>query len=943
MKQWKQIICAMACMMAVLFVPQLAVQAQEMTTDMAEFTTEEILPETEENVATSQQDQEAGMEEYPEQLQMNGAEEEIETDSLVTTEAEVQEETAYREVGAEDVPMATAAGDDKLHSINIWNADGSHGSSNMTVWKNASTSVQAPQIMYAWIGGDSYSLFCIDYGKAANTGDNYATDSDYKKLNQQQIDAIGYVLGCARRVQAPRNNGSFNDYGGDVTWDNWRLYNSTQLMIWYYIDQYYEPGMNEGIGWDGVVQTCNSGWGDLAECERIRGIVDNLFTVPSFTSKRDTTAPAYRLNYNAASGQYETLLQDTNAVCTIDKFTWTGTGLTFTRCNASGVEDAAGTYLKVASAGTIASGTPLVTTNQLEAQMGNITYVRNQTSSQDLILCTNSRTDPVQAFFKVYTESALQISKQDITNSAELPGATLQVSSTDGSVVYDTWVSTDTPHMIHGLASGTYVLTELLAPEDYTLAQSITFTYDADAGTVQTVVMKDGKTRVELLKTDEEGNPLAGAFLEVYDADGQLVDRWVSGTEAHVLEGLAQGNYVLHEAKAPAGRVRAEDVSFSVTDQPQTVRVVMENRMVQGRILIKKTGDQVLSAQEYTSIYGVFHRLTFDQRPLSGVVFGIYRADGTLVEKVTTGADGQAESGILPWGDYYIVELETKAGLVNTGEKIPVKLECPDDFHKAVYTAEVSVENAVGDTEINVYKRGEILNIEDGTYTFGTKPLEGVIFGVYAGEDILDYIGNVVIPKDGCIGFIRTGADGKAALKDALVEGSYYYREVQTLEGYILDDSRKEFALTLGNETLNTTEVNKENPDVNQLYKTKLRIVKSDSAGRGILLSGVEFELYNEKDELMGRYVTDEQGQIIVDGLPYGSYYFRETKAADGYIIDTSKQVFTAGEPEQLLEITNDRTPKTGDGSVPWLALLAGVLSGILFLWTFLEERRKSH
>ncbi|MCM1495972.1 MAG: SpaA isopeptide-forming pilin-related protein [Bacteroides sp.] len=942
MKQWKQIIYAMACMMVFLFVPQMAVQAQEMTTDMAGCITEEILPEAEEGVATSQR--EADLEEHPEPLQENDAEEETIMDAAVSTEAEYPEEKTNMEIGEEDMPMAAAVGDDMLHAMNIWNADGSHGSGSMTVWKNASTSVQAPQIMYAWIGGDSYSLFCIDYGKAAKTGDNYATDSDYSNLTREQKHAIGYVLGCAQRVQAPRNNGSFNEYGGEVTWENWRLYNSTQLMIWYYIDQYYEPGMNEGIGWDGVVQTCNAGWGDLAECERIKGIVDNLFTVPSFTSKRDAAAPSYRLNYNAATGQYEALLQDTNAVCTIGKFTWSGAGLAFTRCNASGVEDAAGTYLKVASANTITSGMPLVTTNQCEAQTGNITYVRNLTDAQDLILCTSSHPDPIQAFFKVYTESALQISKQDITTSAELPGATLQVSSTDGSVVYDTWVSGQTPHMIHGLASGTYRLTEVIAPEDYALAQSITFAYDADAGTVQTVVMKDAKTRVELLKTDEAGNPLSGATLEVYDAAGRLVDRWISRKNAHVLEGLAHGTYVLHEAKAPAGWVLAADVSFSVTNQPQTVRVVMENRMIQGRILIKKTGAQVLSAQEYTSIYGIFQRLTFGQRPLSGVVFGIYRADGTLVEKVATDADGLAESGSLPWGDYYIVELETRAGLVNTGEKLPVKLECPEDFQEAVYTAEVSVENAVGDTEINVYKRGEILNIEDGTYSFGTKPLEGVIFGVYAGEDILDYIGNVVIPKNGCIGFIRTGADGKAALKDALVEGSYYYREVKTLEGYILDDSRKEFTLTLGNETLNTMEVNKENPDVNQLYKTKLRIVKSDRADRGILLSGVEFELYNEKDELMGRYVTDEQGQILVDGLPYGSYYFKEIKTADGYIIDASKQVFTADSPEQMLEITNDRTPKTGDGSVPWLALLAGILSGIAFVWTRLEERRrKSH
>ena len=96
MKQWKQIICALVCMMVFVLVPQLAVQAQEMTTDMAGYTTEEILPETEEAVATSQQEQEAGMEEQPEQLAMNDAEE-ADTDSLITTEAEDQEGTADRE------------------------------------------------------------------------------------------------------------------------------------------------------------------------------------------------------------------------------------------------------------------------------------------------------------------------------------------------------------------------------------------------------------------------------------------------------------------------------------------------------------------------------------------------------------------------------------------------------------------------------------------------------------------------------------------------------------------------------------------------------------------------------------------------------------------------------------------------------------------------------
>lgn len=751
----------------------------------------------------------------------------------------------------------TFAADSVLHSLNLWTSTGGHGSGSMTVWKNASTSVSAPQIIYAWFGdpADSYSLFCIDYGKAANTGNSYATQSDYDKLNRNQKDYIGYVLGCAQRVQAPRNNGSFNDYGGDVTFENWKLYNSTQLMIWYYIDKFYTPGTNEGIGWDGVVKTCEAGWGNLAECERIKNIVDNLFTTPSFTSGREQTAPTYKLTYNPSTGKYETILQDTNATCMIGKFSWSGSGLTFTRCNASGVADANGTYLKISSDTTIASGSAVVTTNQYVASTGNITYVKNTSDTQDLVLCNSSRPDPVRAYMNVYTESALQISKQDITTSAELPGATLQLTNSSGQVV-DSWVSTTTPHVIHGLSTGSYTLTETIAPRGYAKAQSITFNYDADAGTVQTVTMKD--------------------------------------------------------------------------------------ELVQGRIRIYKTGDQVVSAQEYTSVYGSFKRLTFGQQPLEGVVFEIYSQDSTLVETVTTDSDGYAVSGVLPWGTYYIIEKETPHGLVNTGERIAVGLSCPVDYHDAIYTKEVTVTNEVGDTEINVYKAGEILNIEDGTYSFGTKPLEGVIFGVYANEDILDYRGNVVIAKDECIGFIKTGADGKAALKDALVEGSYYYKEVQTLEGYILDDTRREFELTLGNEELNTMDVNKENPDVNQLYKTRLQLVKQDGANRFIKLSGVEFELYNADDELMGVYVTDEKGRILIDDLPYGSYYFKETKAADGYIIDTSKQMFEANAEEQTFEVVNTKTPKTGDNVMPlWLVLVLLVVTGCCGIYLLKHEPKK--
>lgn len=906
-KQWKWLICTLVCM-SLLLVPQMNIQAQEMPVEQQEVDMESVLPETEEETMTVQQ--------------------EIPIPVMESDETQEQAEVSQSDA---DVPMPLAAGDTYLHSMNMWTASGGHGSSNMTVWKNERTSTSAPQVIYAWLGGDSLSLFCIDYGKTMETGDSYATSDSYNNLNWEQKKAIGYVLGCAQRTQAPRNNGSFNDFGGENTFENWRLYNSTQLMIWYYINQYYTPGTNEGIGWEGVVKTCNSGWGDLGECQRIKGIVDGLFVIPSFASTDSTTSPTYKLTYNTATNQYETVLQDT--VGALSGFNFSGGGLSYNRCNSDGSLNANGSYLKVSSPTTIAQGSVVSSTATKAATSGNITYVLNQTNPQDLLVCGSGSPDPVYAYMRFYTESDLQISKRDITTNQELPGATLTITSTDGRTVYDTWVSGSTPHMVHGLSSGTYVLTETIAPSGYTKAQSITFSYDATSGTTQTVVMKDSLTRVELLKTDEAGKPLAGALLEVYNAKGEKIASWTSGTEAHIITGLPVGNYILREAKTPGGYVTAKDVSFTVTDTPQTVRVVMEDKLVKARIRIMKTGDQVIAAQEYQSVYGVFKRLSFAQKPLPGVVFYIYQADGTLVGTVTTGKDGYAESEFLPWGKYYIVEKETPAGLVNTGEKLYVELTCPENFHDDIYMKEVKIENTVGDTEINVYKQGEILNIEDGTYFFGTKPLEGVIFGVYADMDILDYEGNVVIYKDECIGFIKTGADGKAALKDALVEGMYYYKEVETLEGYMLDDTKRPFTLALGNDTLNTMDVNKEKPDVNQLYKTKLRLVKSDSANGSILLSGVEFALYNEKDELMGLFVTDENGEILIDDLPYGSYYFLELKAADGYIIDTSRQNFTADSPAQMLEVTNAKTPKTGDSfKLGWAICLAGLafLFGIL-------------
>lgn len=460
------------------------------------------------------------------------------------------------------------------------------------------------------------------------------------------------------------------------------------------------------------------------------------------------------------------------------------------------------------------------------------------------------------------------------------------------------------------------------------------------------------------LDYDEEGNL---QLQLTYDEDGSVNTQGsvLEGVEAYytaetdtdgnaVFKDCYMGSYIVVETKIGSREdgntyraIEPYEIELPVSDGAngylREVRIELIDELEKGVLKIYKTGDQVTVAQEFTSIYGSFKRLTFEQKPLQNVVFGIYTEAGEFVEKVTTGAGGCAESSQLPFGTYYVQELETPAGLVKSAQKYYVTV---NDRKPAGIDAEVHVTNDVGDTEINVYKQGEILNIENGTYSFGKKALPGVVFGVYANQEIKDYEGNVVIKKDECVGFIKTGMDGKATLKEALVGGEYYYKEVQTLEGYVLDSSKRPFTLQLGNEEVNVMEVNKENPDVNRLYRAKIQLVKCDAADHAIKLDGVEFELYKIEangNQLMGTYITDKNGLILIDELPYGSYYFKEVRAKDNYVLDASHiRILVNGDTNVIkTEFTNEKkstTPKTGD-SFPIVPVgAAAILFGILFL-----------
>ena len=193
--------------------------------------------------------------------------------------------------------------------------------------------------------------------------------------------------------------------------------------------------------------------------------------------------------------------------------------------------------------------------------------------------------------------TSVDISKQDITNGKELPGAKLEIRDADGSLV-EGWASTKTPHTVRGLElEKEYTLTEKCAPDGYAEAESIVFKL-VQEGTEQvnevyvkadddwskmngsTIVMQDAPV-LDIDKTDIAGNLLPGATLTIRDADSEVIDTWVTDYKTHrvpisndflKLSGEAKEYiYTLTEDATPAGFEIAESVQFKVQQADENV------------------------------------------------------------------------------------------------------------------------------------------------------------------------------------------------------------------------------------------------------------------------------------------------------------------------------------------------------------------------------------
>lgn len=208
----------------------------------------------------------------------------------------------------------------------------------------------------------------------------------------------------------------------------------------------------------------------------------------------------------------------------------------------------------------------------------------------------------------------LNITKTDLTGEREVAGAAMTLYKAedvnedgtvkDGAEALDSWVSGKESFHDFGpaiKAGASYVLVETAAPDGYTYAENISFTVNAD-GTIKTdaekttdketgedvYFVKDDVTKVSIKKMDITGNnEVAGARLLLKDKEGNIIESWMSATEAHVFEQklIAGETYTLAEVTAPSGYEVAADITFTV-NKDGTVSI--DGKAVDGNEIIMK-------------------------------------------------------------------------------------------------------------------------------------------------------------------------------------------------------------------------------------------------------------------------------------------------------------------------------------------------------------------
>lgn len=481
----------------------------------------------------------------------------------------------------------------------------------------------------------------------------------------------------------------------------------------------------------------------------------------------------------------------------------------------------------------------------------------------------------------------ISIRKTDAENGSYIDGATFEIykASNDGSKgdLIDTKTTNYSGYAnFKNLDYGyDYIVVETSAPKGYQkLDQEIKVTLDEDVKTVKVENSRlDGSILVEKFNNLDNSVKVEGAEYELFKIDKNdqgedvrtSIGTYVTDKKGNFkVDGLKWGNYELEETKAPMGYIKSDEVySFSVGRENvnETIAINLTDNQDEVLVTLQKFQKGINGSETDQTLQGA----TFELYRIKPDTNGDYELlEENLIGEFVTNENGEIKVNEIPYGDYVFKEAVAPAGYEKC-ENITFTLS-PD----------------IKDVTLKAYDQ--------------QKPGTIAVQKMDSNQNIVTDAGFTLYDANMSPIFKDAMVDGQGSLVFENLEwGKYYLKETVAPKGYELDETVHEI-------DIRSTHLTERVQVVNQEILGKILLEKVDR-DTDVALPGAEFNLCKNDGTVVAQLVTNENGQAKYDGLEWGTYYLEETKAPDGYQIDSTKHKFVVNYQnagvEQKIQIEN--------------------------------------
>ena len=476
----------------------------------------------------------------------------------------------------------------------------------------------------------------------------------------------------------------------------------------------------------------------------------------------------------------------------------------------------------------------------------------------------------------------LTIQKLDKQTKQPIPGTVFEIKGIHYGYHQDVTTGPDGKAVLTAIPVDSYEVKETSVPAPYVVGGETIQTIYLGPGDDQNLVFENLKMpRLTVTKIDAENSkPIPGTVFTVEGIDSDFSADWTTGADGTVTDRVAPGSYKITEKSVPApyylpskNADREQTVSLNAGDE---VNVTFKNRKMPQLTIYKE--DSVAGA------------------PIEGAKFHItYTSSGESAEA----------PGTIDYGN------------ILTDAKGEIRLhEQGKQLYPGAYTV-TEVEPAPGFQMKEPSTQKIILHgSESKTLTFQNTPLNAIVVEKYDSVTHaalpgctfqLRFLGGTSGTGGTTIGQKVTGKNG-TAIWTGLTAGTYIVEEVDPADGYsIINASETIYLADSGEQSVVTVRFDNAPDGI-------LLIRKVCSVNPSVTLANAEFKITYADGTLIGDsngiFRTDEHGEIRVPGLKPGkSVIVTETKAPDGYIIDTQSQTVQIKEG-RTVSLTFKNQPK---------------------------------